>query len=196
MRDPKKRFRDFDWELALGFAAVVLFGVLIPALRGNVAKVIGNILLISIVSWIWVFSMKTTQRVLRALRWALPLIALLVVFIAFKWVDVQAPDRFFEVAAQVIPVLVLAIGLESRIVVRRLRTGGEFFLAALLLTLLGLGELAAFQAILGPNTHWELREVAAALVGGFVGVITVGLLNPENGNSGDDGTPTGKGEDG
>jgi hypothetical protein len=81
-------------------------------------------------------------------------------------------DRFYEVAAQVIPVLLLALTIEIRLTQRsRVARGAEIYSAVLAQAVLGIGELTAFLAMaFDTEDDLTFALTSGALSYGFVAV--------------------------
>lgn len=100
--------------------------------------------------------------------------AILVLAFAFGCLLIQGPTsvRFFEVAAQVLPVLLLAFALEFRFLTPGSGPGtGDLLDVGLLFLVLAFGEWIALDAVAtGVGTENEGTVVAASLLTGFLGV--------------------------
>lgn len=106
---------------------------------------------------------------------------------AVGWSDRTGPVRFYEISAQVIPTLVLALTLEVRLVRGRLNHPFGLVFPALILVAVGLGEFAALKAVLtGAPTKFDFQSVVVALVTAFVGVALGALARPPDPDEDDD----------
>ena len=156
--------------------AFVLVGTLIST------GVLGVIILLASVTIslvVTVIGVRRAADFLVQLRWSLPIITFLVTaFVVNLSSDRVGSVRFYELAAQVIPVLLLAIGLESALVTKsRIRDPSEWLIAGLTLAYLAIGEFYALRAVeLERGTEDAFAWVVAGLAAGFVAVATLGLL--------------------
>jgi hypothetical protein len=87
--------------------------------------------------------------------------------------------RFYEIAAQVIPTLVLALTLEIRLIRGRPTNPFSLVFPAIILVAVGLGEFAALKAVLtGRPTPLDFQSVVVALATAFIGVFLGALARP------------------
>lgn len=99
--------------------------------------------------------------------------------IAIGFSDRTGTVRFYEISAQVIPTLVLALALEVSLVSSRIREPFTLVFPAIILLAVGLGEFAALKAVLtGQPTQLDFQSVVVALVTAFVGVFLGALARP------------------
>jgi hypothetical protein len=125
------------------------------------------------------FGVGRTRGFLVQLRWALPFMVFLVTVVSVGiFMDREGTPPFYTLAAQVIPVLLLAIGLESTLIAgSKIRDPFELLLAGLTLAYLAIAEFYAFRAVeLGRGSEEAFSWVVAALAAGLVAIATLGLL--------------------
>ena len=125
------------------------------------------------------------MQFLRSLGFILLIVAVfaVVVFAAVRWVPVGSypGDSFFDLAAQTIPILLVALAVEAQARQFDLeRTGRRIRIAAVIL--LALGEIAAilvsaslFTPDPGVVSDIFVVTTAAGLLGGFLAVIVVAV---------------------
>lgn len=124
--------------------------------------------------------LDSLQQLLVALRWSLPLLVFLIVSPLAQLLASAGNNLFYEATAQIIPILVLSLALESRSVAPTVRSGFEAGLAVFLFLGLGLGEYSALRAIFTGNADsGDLALVVGALAAGFTGVVTLALIKPD-----------------
>jgi hypothetical protein len=131
---------------------------------------------------ITIFGLRRTRTLLSQLRWMLPVLVFMGTSVGFGFVERDGSERFYELAAQVIPVLLLGVSLEGSLIARpSVRDTFEFGMALLTLIGLGWGEFEALRAVeLGHGSEGTFGTVVAALFAGFVAIITLGLLEPDD----------------
>ena len=99
--------------------------------------------------------------------------------LAIGFSETTGTVRFYEISAQVIPTLVLALALEIRLVSNRIREPFTLVFPTIILLAVGLGEFAALKAVLtGRPTQLDFQSVVVALVTAFVGVFLGALAHP------------------
>jgi hypothetical protein len=128
--------------------------------------------------WAWI---PTTDRWLVALRAARLWLPVVVWVIAEDAFNGQPRNQdFYNAAAQIIPVLLLALALETRYVRLQGRTGPlEALQAVLLVCVLGYGEWEALRGVAG-LPQFEGGDVEATIVAGFTAIAVAAFVGPED----------------
>jgi O-antigen ligase len=117
------------------------------------------------------------MRALDGLRLFLPIVAFALVSQLAG--EPRASRPFDEVAAQVIPVLLLALALEARFFrLHRIREPLDLAAALFTMLVLGCGEFYAFQGTLA-NRPEHAGLIGGAVAAGFVAVAVAALTGPE-----------------
>lgn len=120
-------------------------------------------------------------------RWLVPMVILVILGTSLA----MAPStrtgsiRFYEIAAQVIPTLVLALAIEIRLVRGTPRHELALVFPFTILFLLGVGEFFALKAVVTESpTRSDFQSVVSTMTGAFSGIILGALARP-----GDDSEP-------
>jgi hypothetical protein len=94
----------------------------------------------------------------------------------------EAGAAFHSAAAQVIPILVLALALEARMLGLRMQDHIDRGLSLPVLAFIGLGEYKALAALVADEPA-PIDQVSGAIAAGFVAVVLTGLIgtiDPDN----------------
>jgi hypothetical protein len=122
----------------------------------------------------------TTQVLLERLRWRLPILVYFIAAGAASLTHHLGTKDFYSAAAQILPVFLLALALESRVVVRSLGAGFEVGLAIFVFLILGVGEYSALHAIdSGHPNNTDFASVVGALAATFVAIVTLALIQSD-----------------
>jgi hypothetical protein len=113
-------------------------------------------------------------------RLAWPLIGFLAGF--FVGVGAKPSEHFFDVAAHIIPVLVLALSIEQRFfALGQIRSAAEKRAAAGILALLMIGEFWALRPLfLGRASAGRADFVTGAIAAAFVAIVLLALTEPDS----------------
>jgi hypothetical protein len=115
-------------------------------------------------------SIETLRAFVGYFRWLLVVLAFVVGSLAVG-VDPKAQPEFFSVSAQIIPVLLLAIALEARML-GTMRDKTDLVLAVFVVSFLALGEFFALRAVAhGSGDGEAVSVVAGAIAAGFAGIL-------------------------
>ncbi|HSH59932.1 MAG TPA: hypothetical protein VK988_09890 [Acidimicrobiales bacterium] len=135
-----------------------------------------------------VSALSSWERLIYPIRWILPgLVGLGVGAFGSLLVESSGTEDFYAAAAQIIPVLLLGLAIESRSV-RLRRVGNPLDAAFALLVIvgfLGFGEFRAMKALAGTPDRNDFISVWAALMAGFLAV-TLNALTPSPPSLSDD----------
>ena len=120
---------------------------------------------------------EATRQVLAALGLVVPVLAFVITLYAIG--DAQPRSlAFHESAAQVIPVLALALAVDARVFsLRRVHDGGDVVVALALVGFLAGGEYEALRALYSGAPE-RADIVGAAIAAGFAGLASAALTGP------------------
>jgi hypothetical protein len=113
-------------------------------------------------------------------RWLLCIAAFLLTLVLTE--NHEAGAAFHSAAAQVIPILVLALALEARMLGLRMQDHIDRGLSLPVLAFIGLGEYKALAALVADEPA-PIDQVSGAIAAGFVAVVLTGLIgtiDPDN----------------